>query len=212
MSQQFKLAVLEFEKFERKKNLRLAFLEKIEFCSNYTNKNIISEFPTQELDDCKNPIDWLFLFFTKWNKKYITVDHRNTVITHECKRRSINEVYDLILTYFPDYQLKDYFADIYHVAARIWQENKTDEKMGLFFHWCCSVRRNVFNFTDHSGWSTMLEKPLDIFPIPFHTKIGSYHDTESASAPDFNNFRRYFYNPETIEYLLGDKYKKRKTK
>lgn len=150
-----------------------------------------------------DPQSFLFRFFTEFNNQLVTFGKDKLLVTRNGKRRSFNEVYDLALTYFPEYKLLDYFADIYHVAARVWLET---EKV-MLINYCPDICRNVIYLTDKTEcikWGYFSPKTNFVsatnenkyFPFYFKWSYRSY----------LSDFTTLFYDEEVTLELLGEKY------
>lgn len=147
-----------------------------------------------------SPADFLYHFFTEYNDQYNTVQD-NKIVTDTGHYRSINEVYDLTLSYFPDYQLIDYFRDIYLVAAEMW--NDCDCKKALSVLWCPRIKRHVFgtlikiyNASDFQPNSRCYTNNNKYFPFYFKWIQEDYLST----------FWGLFYTEEIAFELIGDRF------
>lgn len=150
-----------------------------------------------------DPQSFLFKFFMEFNDQLSTFNKDKFPVTRTGKRRSFNEVYDLILTYFPEYQLLDYFADIYHVAARVW--NETDKV--ILINFCPDIRKNVIylygkadcnNYGYFNRSVNYITHPSKnkYFPFYFHWCYKQY----------LSDFTTLFYDEEITFELLEEKY------
>lgn len=147
-----------------------------------------------------SPADFLYHFFTEYNDQYNTIKN-NKIVTGTGHYRSVNEIYDLTLSYFPDYQLIDYFRDIYLVAAEMW--NDCDCKKALLILFCPQIQRNVLSsitkqynniyFKSDSPYYTDNNK---YFPFYFKWIDPSY----------YSEFWEIFYKEETTFELIGDRF------
>lgn len=105
----------------------------------------LQNFPAEQLPEnsAANSSEFLFNFLVEYRKKYNTVNESGRVVTTTGRyekgaghNRSVNEVFDLISSYYPNYSYENYFRDIYEVFARFnknYQEflNKKDEMQNL---------------------------------------------------------------------------------
>lgn len=145
--------------------------------------------------------NFLFNFFTNYNKVLATENLKGLIITDTNKRRSINELFDLVKYYFPKVRKTQYFAAIYHAAARIW----TETSYFIFVHWCGNVSRHVIYLckrSENPGYfepthSYFVSNKNKFFPINFVWTYISYK----------SDFWKNFYDEEVTLELVGDIYK-----
>lgn len=164
-------------------------------CENLKLKDL----PGEEIPN--NPADFLYLFLTKWNFLYKTVDGEisNHIVTRTNKSRSINEIFYLVKSYYPDYDLKSFFADVYEYFYRCNIENKTSYMFN-----CGDIRRTVLFYKGENHGGGERESITTQFPYEFIYK--RYTDINCGYAL-ISKIPHYLYKEVIIKYIVGDKYK-----
>lgn len=141
MSPKLTALIQEFENFEHKNSLYIKFPDGF------------------QLPD--NPQDFLFNFLTNYSIFYNTFDEilekQNWIYpwTLPGKRRSVNETFDIVKYYYPNYTILQYFFDIYDVIYRIFNSNQT-----IICHYCNTINRYVFQVNSHNYKTFLKENNL----------------------------------------------------
>lgn len=146
-----------------------------------------------------NPREFLYLFLTDYNNKYSTYDKENlNCPVTPTGRRSVNETFDIILFYYPDYTVIKYFQDIYSVVYQIFKSGGS-----VCSHFCSNIQRNVFLINSNYYQGFLKDNDLDIsneenFPYLFVWK-------KYVNKPN-TQFWNDFNDPEICIELTGGKY------
>lgn len=172
----------------------------IQTFNNFEHKNgLCLKFPDGfKIPD--SPREFLYLFLTDYNDKYLTYNKENLnyPVTSTGRRRSVNETFDIILFYYPDYTVIKYFQDIYSVVYQIFESGGS-----VCCHFCSTIQRNVFLINSYSYQGFLRDNNLDIsnkenFPYLFVWK----KNVNKPNAYFWNNFN----DPEICLELTGGKY------
>jgi hypothetical protein len=170
----------------------------------------------------KTPLEFLINFFPIYNKKHVTIDknQNNKVVTdlgsyypYFNRNRSVQEVYFILTSYYPDYDLKTYFIDLYEVAAHFYRrccllQYKDREPYALsgpslMYMFCHDIKRHVVHYAETINMLSYFPDPTKTFPIPVFSRGALALNVESPSIP---LIWRLMADEELQKYLLGDKY------
>lgn len=158
-----------------------------------------------------NPREFLYLFLTDYNNKYLTYDKEkeekenwNYPLTQKGLRRSINEVYDILTNYFPNYTVLEYFQDIYSVIHQIFESGGT-----VLCHYCSTIQRYVFLINGRHYKEFLDEGNLDNTNknFPYHFVWKRTGGLRFPQQPElWHELWNDFNNPEICLELTGGKY------
>lgn len=151
-----------------------------------------------------NPADFLLKFITEYNHKFMTVESETeNLVTGTNRRRSIQETFSILKTYFPKYEIVQYFKDIYEVLYRIWVDKDFDiqgKVLGVSF--CSDSKRPNFYFSSNkknyytgSYFDLFVKIPNKYFPFPIWWK-----------QEKLERFWNFLFDEEIAFELLGEKY------
>lgn len=180
---------------EKYKELKRVFFNELEHIPHLK----LNGLPPAEIPD--NSADFLFIFLSNWNDKYPTVDCDNRTVTALHKKRSAQETFDIIKSYFPKYTLIQYLKDIFTLLLKC---NKEKDRIWGFIilSYCCTVHRDIFlplfgcTFVSTRNF-TLNDKNVDsLMPVPIFAGTNSIYSIKSGY------FWKYLNDPELIKYIL----------
>jgi len=171
----------------------------------------------------RDPVQFLINFFSSYNLMYDTVNENGALVTDTKngygRNRSVQEIYDVLTSYFDgpaNYQLKQYFQDLFAAAAYFASRAKINIYLAgtptqysqidystpiLYAMWCPTIRKDVIWVTHNYPLNpkVYLAAPSRIFPFYFMS---------SGTAPSHASCKIWhaLVDEELQEYLLGDKY------
>lgn len=126
-----KQIVQEFNNLEHLEGLYLA-----DYKSDiYSGKTTITKFICEE----KTPIEFIKEFLLKNNNACVTCKPDNTILTYTSRHRSLNEVYDVTKTYFPNYTVEQYFQDLLELSVIL------HDKRPISIAFCGTIKRYVIH-------------------------------------------------------------------
>jgi len=165
-----------------------------------------------------NSADFLFNLMTSYNKKNFTIDEKGAQVTDRGnpnylgkigRNRSINEIFDILISYYPNYQINDYLKDIYELAYKIYTYDGSDKRIGVLgLFWCPDIKRSVYYINDRDcrgvlggyDYDKACRLPVSsIFPMSF---------ISNSVIRNFENgcIWKLIHDDEVILYLVGRKY------
>jgi hypothetical protein len=171
-------------------------------------------------------IDFLLYFFSDYNKNCETYEGNKLVTDTKHgygRNRSIQELYFIMTTYFPGYQLKQFFIDFYEIMYKVNTDIETVQKScfnsrdttfnynlihpncGILLHamWCPDVSRSVIAIIRYPIASNEYSG-TEIFPV-YGFSAGNLSKTAVKTNCEVFSLMM---DKELQFYLLGNKYYK----
>lgn len=169
----------------------------------------------------KLPVDFIEKFLTELSAAYLTKikepgGYEKTLCSangatgygHKGRRRSVQEIYDVLKNYYPDsdYGVVDYFRDFLEVIARLHKKgsenNFTNIPQCIF---CCTIGRPVVGFFERN--SDEYKKYFETYFTPANSKIFPF-PFYNRSYFNVNCFWDSLIKEENLKYLVGNRYEK----